>query len=187
MPSVPIQLPSHLSEATFRLYEPHIKRAVERWPQETEFGRECMLSRDGNPLSSNTFVARLRDAFVSLREFQWETTVDVAKLESMIGTFRIALDPVTGHVWWRSKIKQGAVKGLAGRAIIRVGQDNRQMWPAGWTKDEVVALCRLIHFGRLEGPFVLEGKVTVDVVLEMEQGFNVSLVLDEEGNKTIIT
>lgn len=184
--------PSHLSEGMFRLYEPHLNRAVTRFtdtpgsPQETEFGREVMRDKEGRQLSGNTWVARFRDAIVSLKRFQWRTDVDVEKLWRITGEYVLSLDPTTGSVWFRHKQRKGRpadyIEEARNRGLVRSQKVHKT-----WTVTEVDAVCALLHMKWVDGPFVLEGKVGVDVVLQQETSRDVAFTYDEDKNQTIIT
>lgn len=192
-PNNPNNLPSHLSERTFRVYEPALTRAVAAFPSETSFPRENFRMENGSLLSINTIVARFRDATVSLKRFRWETTVDCDKLWRITGEYMIAPDPSGTSVWFRNKQRRGRPSDLTAEARQRgagTGAGPSTVMPPttwqNWTEDEVRAVCLLINANRVTGPFVLRGEVSPELVNTFEQTMNVSLTFDQERNETII-
>lgn len=185
----PMAVPPHLSEATFRTYEPYISRAVEVWPGDTQFRPEEMIGTQNNLLSPATFAARMRDSFTSLRTFKWSTYINVEKLtKEMTGLFVVAYDK-DGTVWVRSRNSRGRPPSgkPEGRAVgIQVDADlTRTPW-TNITYDELVAVCTLIHGGRLIGPVLCVGEVPPTDRTKMETDFNVSVYFDPQLNQTII-
>jgi len=184
-----VHIPSHLSEATFRTYEPHIALAVKQWPDETSFHESVFVAANGQKLSPNTFVARFRDAFTSLRRFHWPTTViDLDKLAAMAGKFAVTLDS-KGVVWVRNKTKQGRPPEFVAegaRLHPELGAKAvREVWH-GWTPEEVEALCLLIDKQRFTGTFVLDGVVDEMLVNTLESKYNISFTPDTTKNQTIV-
>jgi hypothetical protein len=183
-----INIPSYLSEHTFRTYEPHIARGVSAFPQETQFTTVDFKDPSGRPLSGNTFAARFRDSITSLKRFKWETAlVDVNKLWSISGQFAIAYAS-DGTVWFRNKGKKGRPTHLIQEArekaqslVLPVNE-----W-SSWTPNEIEAVCLLIHTGKLSGPIILAGVVSPEDSTPYEQSLNVVFTYDPVNNKTIIT
>lgn len=182
-------IPSHLSEATFRIYEPHIKRAVERWPEETQYPPEAFVDLSGSRLSPHTWVARFRDAVVSVKRFKWDTNIDTHKLWSISGQHSLSVSG-DGTVWFKHRGKAGrpATYPEEARALgYTIDADVVRIPWQGWSPEEVRALCTLIDKGRLTGPFLLVGSVDPALVIELEDSMNVSLLFDEKGGKTVVT
>lgn len=173
-------LPSHLSEETFRRYEPLIKTAVDNAPNDTSF----TIPPD---LAPTTFVARLRDTTLSVKKFGWTTNIDMEKLWSQAGTMVWSYDSATKLVWYRAKQPRGRPNQLTSTANAHakaLAKSAEQRWLT-YTKEEVHALCVLLTSGKLTGPFILPG--TIDNAADLELSFNVSFVRDETNNETIIT
>ncbi len=180
----PSSIPSQLSQSVFRWCEPYITRAVHAWPQETVFTPAEMLDLKGNRLSPHTFIARMRDAVVSVKRFGWTpTTVDVVKLSAMAGTFVLAFTP-DGSVTWRQKGQRGRPSG----AVTAVPEEDQSssVWNNP-TDDEVRALALLLDSGRLQGPYTLGCTLSAETVMSLENEFNVAVMVDGMKRETIIT
>ena len=194
-----MNIPSNLSENTYRLYEPHLLRALKRWPDETEFPVSVQVSAEGKQLSPNTFAARMRDSVVSVLRFNWEgrdengqpTTFVLEKLRSIAGTFAVAFDPAgSGSVWFRARGIKGRPSALVQeqRSAGRLGQavPDRSEWK-NVTVGEVRSVCILIHHGRMEGPIIIDGTIEPDFTATLESEYNVAITFDSHNNKTVIT
>jgi len=186
----PYQLiPYQLTEENFRKYEPFITRAVNAWPQETEFVRDEMKDAKGL-ISPHTFAARMRDAILSFKRYSWTpTTIDIPKLQAMTGQFSIAFGE-GGSVWWKAKGKRGRPptdpqKARAQGFAIDADVD-RKPWKEV-TEDEVRAVALLLDKGRLTGPIVFDGLLPHETKETIEAEFNVVLTWDHENRKTIIS
>lgn len=189
-PGNPNNLPSHLSERSFRVYESAIAEAVRAFPNETRFAASRFTARGGTPLSINTAVARFRDAVVSLKRFKWETEVDCAKLWSITGEFVITLDPNGYEIWFRNKQRKGRpaeYKQDRPRAVntTPTGATTNPKW-SDWSIEELRAVALLIHHARVEGPFILSGRAEEQVVLELESTLNVGITYSDERDETIV-
>lgn len=187
-PNNPDNLPSHLSETTFRVYEKALEIAVHNFPNETSFPRECFRMPNGSLLSINTIVARFRDATVSLKRFKWQTTVDCDKLWRISGEYTIGADPSGTSVWFRNKQRKGRPAHFIAEARERGAIGSSVPPPAWetWTETEVTALSLLIHNQRITGPFVLKGQVDPNTAAAIEGSMNVSVTHDPERNETVI-
>jgi len=187
-PNNPDNLPSHLSQRTFRVYETALKQAVDAFPGETAFPRECFRMENGSLLSVNTIVARFRDATVSLKRFRWQTTVDCDKLWRISGEFTIGADPSGTSVWFRNKQRKGRPAHFVGEARERGAICAPVLSPAweSYTIDEVTALCLLLPYQRITGPFVLRGMLDPILVSHIEGTQNVAITHDPDRNETVI-
>lgn len=185
-----LNIPSNLSEATFRIYEHCIARGVVRWPDETSFGPSDWVDLSGRPLSGNTFAARMRDAITSVKRFGWESAVlDKEKLWTMAGKMAIAFDK-DGNVWMRNKGTRGRPTGLITEARERNPNVSVGVDFSAWknvTEQEIEAVCLLIHGGRLTGPIVIEGLLNPEVYTPYESTLNVVFHHDKPNNTTVIT
>ena len=199
-PDIVSSLPFPKSERCFRIYEPHIRKAVTAWPQETQFPSSVMYDLLGNKYSPHTFAARMRDALSSLHHYNWETDIDLDKLRAMDGEYSVVYSD-DGSVWWKAKGKQGRPPGsgpeardrararVAGK-VTEVVTTEGDMVSRTWTnvkRNEVQALAVLLHYGRLVGPFALDFPNTPDLYADLESQCNVSHVYDPEKHKTVIT
>lgn len=188
-----MNLPSHLSERNFRLYEPHINQAVKNWPNETAFLKELHKGEHDKQLSPSTWSARFRDSIVSLKRFSWETYIDTKKLWSLTGQYRVVME-LDGTVWFRQRGKQGRPTELTQEArdhgyIPPVGFEPafRTHTPSIWptiTYDELQGLCVLLHSGKLTGPYLVTGNVDPSGLPER---YNVAITFDPVLNQTIIS
>ncbi len=181
-------LPPQLSEATFRFYEPFINSAVKRWPEETQWHHDVMKNEEGKTVSPHTFIARFRDALVSLKRFGWTTYIDTNKLWSIAGKHCCAYGE-DGSVWFKER-------GRRGRPLDMVDEARKHNHPAAapvvqsWrtpSDDEVRALALLIDGGRLVGPFLLHTQLNDETITALENEFNVAFVWDDLQKVTIVT
>jgi len=187
--------PPHLAEAWFRLYEPHITRAVDRWPDETEFSPEVFRGLRGTPVGSTTFAARFRDAIASGLRYRWKSTVDYAKLETMDRAY-VQGDLVTQSVWMRAKIDpRRPTRFITQRsAYSPAAQDRRPatetapVW-RDWDESEVIAAC-LLQSKKREGLEVLilfEGEVRKELCDQMMEQFpGIGAMYDKDLGKTMV-
>lgn len=193
---IPTGIPSYLSETIFRVYEPHIAKGVAAWPQETEYPTSLFRGVDDRPISGNTFCARFRDAIASVLKFDWESTsIDKVKMQSLSGQYSIAMDPTTGSVWWRSRLRKQRPTQYTAEMRARTGGSMPYlpatanipppMWK-DWSPEEVASVCVLLDKQRVTGPYTLEGKVDGDLSAQLETRFNVALTYDEATNRTYI-
>lgn len=167
----------HLRESVFRDYEGFLSVFIQSWP--SEVGIEVPANR-----AVSTFVANLRNAILSARQYDWPSALDLRKLRSMHGTFIIRLED-DGKVWIRHRTKPAPSKivSFPGAAAPAPGL-------VPWrdpTQEEIEALCLLIHYGRLTGPFILDGAVGAEQLESLSGQYNVGIVYDETKNQTIIT
>lgn len=184
-------LPHHLSEASFRVYEPHIARALKNWPKETQFTEDDFRGADGQKLSGNTFVARFRDAIASFLTNVWSSDmVDFAKLRELASrkAFAVAHD-VDGSVWFRER-------GHKGRPSVHTQKMREQVAASAlpvsvpWEKptpEELHAVSLLLSNARIPGPVVVSGILTSEVILTLETTFiGLAIVVDNERSVTVI-
>lgn len=183
---------SNLSESSFRFYEPHLRKAVAAWPEETEFRGEHFRTETGYPLSPNTFAARMRDAIVSLHRFGWETTIDTKKLWAIRGEFSVAFGADGQSVWFRRKGRRGRPSQLVtearkeGAPVLGDADLVRTPWEdATWA--EIEAVCLLITTKRLTGPIFLSRALLSAECDNLLSRFDVGLTPDTAKNQTIIT
>lgn len=186
------KLPHHLSESTFRFYEPYLTLAVKNFPDETSWDVGELRRADPEiKIGPNTFVARFRDAIVSLRRFNWPTTVNVAKLVSIAGQYTITLQAGTSIVWFKHRGHKGRPTNFIteGRAHPTGGQaapSSVVPWRDA-TLAEIEALCLLINHGRLEGPFIVHLELSPEQVAYLTSRWNVAMMWDETQQATIVT
>lgn len=177
-------LPSQLSESTFRTYEPHISRAVRDWPKETQWHPNDMVGLNGQRLSPHTFVARFRDSLVSLKRFAWTTYVDTPKLWSISGQYCCSYAP-DGTVWFRARGRRGRPLDM-----VQEARERMEMVVPEWeapTQEEVRALCLLIDAKRINGPIVLRTQLPDDMITSLEGEFSVGIVWHEDRKVTVVT
>lgn len=176
-------LPYQLTEESFRKYEPFIKQAVKNAPLETSFSVP-----DG--LSVNTFVARVRDAIVSLKRFRWDTTIDVEKLWTLSGKYIWSIDPGGEKIWFREKQKRGRPLEYAAEAHTRQAAQAGASISSVWTNlqvGEIDSLALLIHNQRITGPVYVEGQLPEELTSRLSSLFDVAFTFDTTKNQTIIT
>jgi len=182
-------LPSHLSERTFRILEPHIFRAVKRWPDETQFARADMQGEGGALLSPHTFAARFRDALTSLKRFGWTTDIDTVKLWSITGSFVVAFAN-DGTVWFKARGRRGRPTELTQEARALGVSAGAYLVTEPWlnpSQEELDALCLLITPGRIVGPVILSTLVDAEACASLEATHNVAVVVHTEHQQTVIT
>jgi hypothetical protein len=76
-----MSLPSHLSEETFRFYEPYIAEAVR--------AGVVVIAPDRLDRSLSTVTARVRDAMASLEQNDWNTYIDRQAFDSLRATRKL--------------------------------------------------------------------------------------------------
>lgn len=183
-------LESRFKEAMFRRYEPLMTIAVQRAPEETEFACPPQLS-------PNTFIARFRDAFLSLKRFEWNrsptgTTIPMDKLRSLDGKFILHLNPLTNSVWFRAKqagpreVHKIKAAWRAGAPSSTHGTQPQAPW-VDPTADEVEAIALLLHTRRLVGPFQLATQLPSKTILSLQARYDIVLRWEEGQGTTTIT
>lgn len=196
MPLPTVRILHHISEASFRRFEPFLTLAVRKWPEETSWDVGALRESDPDiKIGPATFVARFRDAIVSLRRFSWSpTTVDLIKLnsEEMVGKYCLALQPGTNVVWFKHRAPKGRTpdwKHLADQVNQpeAPAQASARVVPFGdATPEELRALCLLISNGKLEGPFHIISRVDEVSAGSLMATYNVNITWDERSERTII-
>lgn len=169
------------SERLFRRYESLIAEGVSRFPAESKFP----VPED---LSPAYFLARFRDAILSLSENHWETYVDKEKLVKIRKVFVLSLSPDGKAVWFRQRQRQGRPTtpfGVHEQPVDRLGFETT-IW-RDVTNPELEALCLLIHTQRLAGPYTLQQEVDQDYIDQLQTRYNVALIYDSAKNETLIT
>lgn len=186
-------IPSHLTETLFRYFEGNIKLAVDNWPRETAF--DLSLVPKAERYAPTTFVARMRDAIVSLKRFAWETSINVEKLWSMSGKYVIAYGPEVDTVWFREKGRHGRPTHLIGEARQREyktfglspmsAEDVLEsVVPLkDITFEELQAFSLLVANKRVPTPILMEGNISQGVLTNLD----IALTWDEKRNVTILT
>jgi hypothetical protein len=187
-------IPPQLSEDQFRLYEPHITKAVKRWPEFTEFPSAMFVGLDGGPIAGTTFSARFKDAITSVLRYGWETTIDVVKLRQITKEYVVADDRATSAVWFRRRVphsrpslytQQSRAMGLLPGGEVNI-MEAAPLWKDA-TDSEVDKLCSLISTGRLVGPYIID-RVLTDADLEVYLGkYAVMFARDVENGRTVIS
>lgn len=189
-----VRIPHHISEDSFRRFEPFLTLAVNRWPEETSWDVASLRATDPSVnISPMTFVARFRDAIVSLRRFNWESTVDLAKLNNIAGTYCLALQAGTSVVWFKHRAPRGRTpdwKHLADKVsevTPSYGEGAARVVPfKDATPEELRALCLLISNGKLAGPFHLQTRLDAVITASLTATYNVAIEWDDRAQHTII-
>lgn len=185
------KIPHHLSEKLFRYFEPHIKLAVDNWPQETCFDLDLIPVAER--YSPATFTGRFRDAIVSLKHFGWTTYVNTEKLWSMSGAFCIWWEPGTQKVWMRARGRKERPTHFIGKARERGSVDadgNPSASVVPWkdcTKSELASACLLIANRRIAGPILIEGPVSSEQQAHLGATCDIAFTWDEKRGVTVIT
>lgn len=181
----------HLSEKTFRFYEPYLTLGVRNFPEETSWDVGTLRAQDPSiKIGPNTFVGRFRDAIVSLRRFSWDTTVDVPKLISIAGLFVISLQPGTSVVWFKNRASRGRPLTLIAESRTHPLMQGVAPSPVLWkdiTNEELEALTLLISNGRLHGPFLTSREIDSAYVINLTSSYNIAITWDAERGVTVIT
>lgn len=167
--------PQHLRESVFRQYEGPIRDMVAAWPRETSHAP--YLGK-----SPFTFLGYFRNAILSARTFDWKTDIDLVKLRAMTGHFLLRLED-DGLVWVRARAHHpDPVKAPP----LALSPSSLVPWRDA-TQDEISALCLLLHFSRLRGPFAVDGPIDDSLRDSLSNTYNVGIVYDTVNNQTIIT
>lgn len=173
-------LPSRLTEASFRRYEDIIATAVDNYPQETSFSIP-------EGIAPNTFIARIRDAVLSVKKFAWTTKIDMKKLWELSNITVWSLDAANKCVWFREKQTRGRPNELTSLAKTHNAAEISASHWSSWINAEVSAACVLISGGKLAGPIVLEGEIDPTLTDALTQIHDVGFYYDSEKNETILT
>lgn len=187
--------PTNLTEKLYRYFEPHLNLAVTNWPKETFFDLSIIPAEVR--YAPTTFVARFRDAVISLKRFGWETYVDVAKLSAMSGEFIINIDPQTGFIHFRRKQPRGRpILASVGKVSVStptpVQHPSSAMSVVPWkdiTGGELESLALLLANGRIQGPVLVEGDVRQrfgEDVTVYERNMDVAFTWDEKRGVTVV-
>jgi hypothetical protein len=167
----------HLRESVFRQYEGAIREMVTKWPQET-----CHSPFLGK--STATFLGYFRNAILSAQQFEWKTDVDLKKLRTMKGKYLIRIES-DGNVWVRARNES---KDAPAKAALLEKEEISSRVPWGdCTQDEISALCLLLHYSRLTGPFIIRGDIGDSLKESLSALYNVGIVFDPAQNQTVIT
>lgn len=183
----------HLSEHTFRFYEPYLTLGVRNFPDETSWDIAALRASDPTiRIGPTTFVARLRDAYVSLLRFHWEpTTVDLIKLADMRGKFSFTLQTGTSIVWFKNKGIKGRPSHLMAEAHVE--RANTPSVPSAvlWkdaTNEEVLAACLLLSNRRIAGPILIDRNLdSLNEIGALTSTLDIAMRWDEEHKQTVIT
>jgi hypothetical protein len=127
--------PNRLSEKSFRRYEPFISEAIISYAP-------VLVSIDN--LSPNTIEARLRDALVSLRVYQWEVSWPYTKKVEDLKVFRTEKGVYLGT--------QSPNKAVVVPSITELKSTGS---PLPWTMSELVMICSLITQKKIQGEVVV--------------------------------
>lgn len=166
-------LESRMTEQMFRRFEPLLTKAVDAFPNETSF----TVPPDMAP---TTFLARFRDARLSLLKYNWQpTTVNRDKLIQIARSHTISRDEITGLVWFRAKHARGRPKELVTEAMTQMATASSpidRVW-SNWSVEELRAACLLLSSKRLTGPIILRGAEIPDSIInDLLADFDISIV-----------
>lgn len=185
--TTPRSIPSHLSERLFREYEPFIMRAVNAFPTETSF----TVPANRSPA---TFLARFRDAILSVKAFKWQTTIDMDKLWRMSAerTFALRHGELNGTsvIWFGNRIRQGYPNGLLSEAREYTASNPARIGAVPLrdiTEDELRAFVILLHGRHLAGSWSTPTAFPADLLTTLTSQYDVAIVRDENTGLTVIT
>ena len=185
----PSTIAPHLREPIFRAYEPLITRAISAFTSTPRVETSFSVPHGTAP---STFVANFRNAILSLKQYKWETTVDVAALWSINKQYVITRE-TDGLVWFRARGRAGAPNLLTSEARSHTAHTSHLAFSLGlvpWldaTQDEISALCLLIHTKRITGPVVIIGQIGWELTQSLLAQYDVAIVWDGTEGKTVIT
>jgi len=180
-------IPSHLSEKIFREYEPFIMRAVNAFPTETSF----TVPSDRSPA---TFLARFRDAILSVKNFKWQTTIDMDKLWRLSAERKFALrhGVINGSpvVWFGNRIRQGVPNGLLSEAREYTASNPARIGAVPLrdiTEEELRALVVLLNGRHLAGSWSTPTAFPFELISQLTLSYDVAISRDEITGLTVIT
>lgn len=167
-----------LKPEAFERYREHIKLALDRWPQETSF-------EVPNGMSPNTFEHRLRDAVQALIVFQYDPEL-YTRMVAVRAEIVVSQSQDGKSVWFRAKQSAGKPVSLTlGHTISRPQQTTVAVKPQP-SADELSALCLLLSSGQLEGPYQCRGRFAEQLIVELEEKYNVAFAYDEQSDTTTV-
>lgn len=180
-------VPSHLSEKIFREYEPFIMRAVNAFPTETSF----TVPSNRSP---STFLARFRDSILSVKNFKWQTTIDMDKLWRMSAqrSFALRHGELNGSsvVWFGNRIRQGYPNGLLSEAREYTASNPARIGAVPLrdiTEEELRAFVTLLHGRHLTGSWSTPTLFPPELLVSLTSLYDVAIVRDENTGLTVIT
>lgn len=186
---MPPSVPSNLTEALFRQYEPLIVRAVNDFPLETFF----TIPPDRSPA---TFIARFRDAILSVKNFKWPTIIDMDKLWRMSAEKAFALrleadDKGIPRVCFGPRASRGGSPNM----LLSEAKTYTATNPArigavplrDITEEELRALVTLLNGRHLHGSWSTTTTFPLDLISTLTASYDVAIVRDDNTGLTIIT
>lgn len=167
-------LPFHLRQSTFRLYEPLILQALSLWPE--------YLIINPAPLRSTTVTARLRDALLGLYRFRWPTTIDMALFDQLYKDLVVTHGDQSVRIGPRRNQARTFDQGFAtslNRATKGIVFDSGK-----WTHQDLDAACRLLSSRLIVGPIFVKPPLTDDQISRLETTFDIAI--NSEIDRTTI-
>jgi hypothetical protein len=161
--------PAHLSERTFRRFEPYIRKAVASSPT------PVTITPIG--LRPVTFAARMRDAIRSFSIYRWQSDIPLERFLELYERRDLTTTLDDGGMVIIGPLGQGKTLAPAGQIVDRASHNNEM---SVWTNPnplELRALCILLSNRRIPGPFRLT--LCPDEVIEqvpfVEENFDVAV------------
>jgi hypothetical protein len=168
-----------LTKEAFTRYETILTDAINRWPEETAWEIPTNLS-------PNTFVAQLREARRALLLFNYNPDLKT-RLMAIDHEVALTLDPRGTSVWFRKRAQNGRPMKFtplasAGRAMNLSTSTVRNM-P---TADQLDALCKLISQKVIDGPILLRGRVSPELISQLEISYDIAFAYDAPTDVTTV-
>lgn len=174
-------LPHRFRETSVSKFERQIAQAVAKWPTAVQF--------DPRPLAPTTWVARFRDACISLHKHQWTLTslIDMEKFNQVYGEDQdlVVSERVEG-------VFVGSTASLKPSTPLAAGRDAdkpNKLIVHEPTNNEVLALAQLCAGRRLPNillPVRLIGAIDPVLISRIEDSFDVSFSQQPDGSYDLV-
>ncbi len=168
-------IPSRLTERSFRQYESTISQAIKAFPQ------VVTLYPKGN---LNTYVARLRDAMLSLEKYGWTTSIDKEAFKEIRPRLVVALKDDAVFIGARAAIKDFK----PAQPIQLDNVPTKEIEYCIVSLESLKVLCDLAAKRLLACNLRITQRFDTDLkrlVAELEDNFDVCITLHEDGTFTI--
>lgn len=172
-----MNLPSRLTEKSFRKYEKDIAKAVKEWPNPVTF------KPTGN---SVVYAARMRDAMLSLFRYKWTTEVDMTLFLTIYHEDRTKKQLHVFHA--------GDEVHVGGQYPDLKAEEQQETAVVDPTKTIEVQMkeletkkivCQLVAAKAVVVPIKAFG-ISIDESQWLEENYDVLVKLNEDGSHTIV-
>lgn len=170
-------LPSQLTEASFRKYELTIQAAVNRFPQVIKIKAKDM------DVAPTTYAARLRDALTSLFTYKWKTSVDMNKFLGIRLHVGVSHDHKNNQVIIGSKTQLRNYDQEESTPPIHISADEVTIQVT--TLEQKLLLCELSAAKSFAKRIKIFG-LNIDDITFLEGKYDVGFKLIEDGSHLLL-